>query len=133
MTYSNDLRERVIAAVEAGEYTRPDIASLFDVSESTITKWIARRRKTGQAAAAPWAGGKVRVLSACTSVIRTAVERQPDIQLAELCAHVAAKTGVVASASMMCRELQLLKLPLKKESVRQSTRHPARQAETRRI
>ena len=42
--YSQDLRERVIAAVETGGQWRPEIAETFGVSESTIDKWTKRWR-----------------------------------------------------------------------------------------
>ena len=36
--YSQDLRDRVIAAVEAGQHSYPEIATTFAVSESTLDK-----------------------------------------------------------------------------------------------
>lgn len=112
--YSQDLRERVIAAVEAGQQARAEIAETFEVSESTIDKWMKRWRDTGSVAALPFAGGRQRALKECTNVIRAEVKRQPDVTLDELCERVEAQTGVSASCSMMSRELQLLALPRKK-------------------
>jgi transposase len=114
MAYSNDLRKRVIAAVEAGGQTLSQVAKTFQVSESTVDKWMQRRREIGSTQALPWAGGKRRALARCEACIRAAVRRQPDISLQELCEHVTAETGVVANSSMMSRELALLKLPRKK-------------------
>ena len=39
--YSNDLRERVVAAVEAGESYR-SVAARFGVSVSSVVKWSQR-------------------------------------------------------------------------------------------
>jgi len=116
MAYSNDLRERVIKAVEAGGQTLSQVAKTFQVSTTTVDNWMRRRRETGRTTALPWAGGRRRALAKCERCIRTAVRRKPDLTLAELCAQVAAETGVVASPSMMSRELALLKLPLKKRA-----------------
>jgi len=44
--YSVDPRERVVAAVDAGE-ARPAIARLFRVSLATIKRYLQRRRATG--------------------------------------------------------------------------------------
>jgi transposase len=112
--YSQDLRERVIAAVEAGQHSQPEIAVIFEVSESTIDKWTKRWRETGSVAALPFAGGRQRTLQECADVIRAEVKQQPDVTLAELCERVAVETEVTASRSMMARELQLLALPRKK-------------------
>ena len=112
--YSQDLRERVIGAVEAGRQSGSDIAETFEVSESTIDKWVKRWRDTGSVAALPFAGGRQRTLKGCTTLIRAEVKRQPDVTLDELCGRVEAQTGVSASRSMMSRELQVLALPRKK-------------------
>jgi len=114
MAYSQDLRERVIAAVRAGEQSLSQIARTFGVSESTVDKWSRRWRETGRVAAKPWAGGPKRALRDCAAVIRAEVRKQPDLSIEELCERVAAATGVKASQSMMSRELARLKLPRKK-------------------
>ncbi len=44
--YSNDLRERAIAAVEAGESSQAEIAETFGINLSTLEKWWSRWRKT---------------------------------------------------------------------------------------
>jgi transposase len=112
--YSQDLRERVIAAVEAGQQSQAAIAKTFGVSESTLDKWINRWRATGSVAALPFAGGRRRVLKACAAIIRAEVKQQPDVTLDELCERVATQADVTASRSMMSRELQVLALPRKK-------------------
>jgi putative transposase len=46
MPYSEDLRERVVAAVEGG-LSRRQAASMFDVGISTVIRWVQRFRTTG--------------------------------------------------------------------------------------
>jgi transposase len=112
--YSQDLRERVIAALEAGELSQAEIAETFAVSLSTIEKWWRRWRLTGSCAARLHAGGVQRTLRDCEDFLRAEVQKQPDVTLDELCARAAAAKGIKASPSMMCRELQGLRLPRKK-------------------
>ena len=45
--YSNDLRERVVAAVLNGGLSCHRVAALFDVAASTAVKWVQRFRETG--------------------------------------------------------------------------------------
>ena len=45
--YSNDLRERVISAVDHHEGTLSHIARRFQVSLKTVRRWLQRRRQTG--------------------------------------------------------------------------------------
>ncbi len=112
--YSTDLRERVIASVESGECTIPEAARRYKVSEPSIERWVARKRRTGTSAPLPHAGGPPRKLAAAEVVIRAAVKAQPDATLQELCEYVEKETQVQAHPSMMYRELVRLKLPRKK-------------------
>lgn len=112
--YSQDLRERVIAAVRAKQQSLSEIARRFGVSESTVDKWAKRWRDRGGVAARPFAGGRRRALRDCAATLRAEVKKQADATLDELCERVQQREGVVASPSMMCRELQRLGLPRKK-------------------
>jgi len=116
MAYSQDLRERVIATVRAGQQSLSKIARTFGVSESTVDKWAKRWRDMGRVSALPWAGGCKRSLRDCAAVIRAEVRKQPDVTLEELCERVQAATGAKSNRSMMSRELQRLNLPRKKRA-----------------
>ena len=112
--YSQDLRDRVIAAIEAGEQSQAGIAETFGVSPSTLEKWWARWRRTGSCAPQPHRGGRPRALAGSEDAIRAEVRTQPDVTLAELCDRVAVARGVAVSDSAMGRELRRLRLPRKK-------------------
>jgi transposase len=112
--YSQDLRERILAAVKETNLSQAKIAKAFKISPSTLEKWLQRWRDTGNYAALPHGGGHTPVLRDCETFIRTQVKKQPDLTLDELCAQVAEAQGIRASPSMMCRELRLLNLPRKK-------------------
>lgn len=112
--YSQDLRERAIAAVASGEDTQAAVAERFGIHKSTLEKWWYRRRDTGSCAALPHSRGPVRSLYNCDDFLRSEIKRQPDATLAELCERVTEAKGVSASLSMMCRELQRLQLLRKK-------------------
>jgi putative transposase len=111
--YSQDLRERAIAALEAGK-TQAEVAAQFQIHKSTLEKWWYRWRDTGSCAALPPASGPQRTLQAAEKFIRAEVKKQPDLTLEELCERVRAAKGLDASPSMMCRELKILNLPRKK-------------------
>ena len=59
--YSNDLRERVVAAVESGESCRA-VAARYDVAVSSVVKWSQRYRATGSVAPGKMGGHRKRVL-----------------------------------------------------------------------
>lgn len=113
--YSNDLRRRVIEAIQENEETQAEIAERFSVSESFVENVWKRFRETGSYEALPHGGGRKRLLADDEQLIRRKVGDQPDITLAELAEYVAEQTGKkVVSDPVMCVELQRLNLPRKK-------------------
>ena len=112
--YSQDLRSRVLASAETGQGTQASIAATYQVSLSTVEKWLRRKRETGQETALPPSRGRSRTLRDCAPFIRAELKQQPDSTLAELCARVAEGKGVQVSPSMLCRELRHLDLRRKK-------------------
>ncbi len=112
--YSNDLRQRVLAAIKAGKQTQADLATTFGISQSTLEKWWFAWRTKRQATARPHRSGPPRALQGYEAFLRAEVKREPDVTLEELCTRVAQVHGVAASPSMMCRELERLNLPRKK-------------------
>lgn len=58
--YSQDLRERVVGAVEAGASCH-EAAATFEVSPSSAIRWVARWRQSGSVAARPRGGKRSRL------------------------------------------------------------------------
>lgn len=112
--YSQDLREKIIRALETEDETQEEIAERFSVSPSFVVKLWRRWRTTGSCAALPHAGGRQRSLQPSQVTIRRELKRQPDLTLAELCEKVVACGGASVSAKTMCLELRRLRLPRKK-------------------
>jgi transposase len=97
--YSQDLRERVIAVLEAGK-TQAEVASQFDIHKSTLEKWWYCWRDTGSCEALPGNPGPKRKLRAAESLIRAEVQKHLDSSLAELCERVREAKGIRAGQSM---------------------------------
>jgi transposase len=100
---STDLRQRVIAAVEAG-VSRHAAAARFGVSASSAIRWVAAWRAAGQVAAKPQGGDRrSRRLEVYRTTILSAVEAQVDLALAELAALVQQRHGArFAPSSVWC-------------------------------
>lgn len=80
-SYSADLRERVIEAVEMGA-SRHEAADRFEVSVSTVVKWVQFWRKSRRAAPKP-RGGSVSPLEKCAARILALIAGHPDLTLME--------------------------------------------------
>ena len=111
--YSQDLRERVMAAVESGTGAYA-AASIFQVSVSYIYKALGRRRRTGETGAKPHAGGPKPKLAAHDEALRARVLRAPDATLAELQAWLMAERGIKVSVGCLWKRLRRLGLTRKK-------------------
>ncbi|MBA4121975.1 MAG: helix-turn-helix domain-containing protein [Acidobacteria bacterium] len=112
---SNDLRRRIVEAIQENEEAQPEIAERFAVSLSTLEKLWHRFRMMGSYEALPHAGGRRRLLVNDEDLIRAEVAAQPDITLAELSAKVAVeKNQPPVSVSTLSEELRRLHLPRKK-------------------
>jgi transposase len=114
--YSQDLREKVTAAVAQAKQSNRQIAELMGISESTVEKWTRRERETGSVAASPHAGGVARVLAPQADFLRAAVKAQPDISLDELCVCIQGELKLRVNSSMVSRELTRLGLRRKKRA-----------------
>lgn len=113
--YSLDLRQRVLAAVDAGQLSRAAIARTFSVSPAWVRRLVQRRRETGSIAPRPRRHGpRPKLDAAARQDLADLVRQQPDATLDELRRRLA----VSVSAATVCRALRALGLPLKKKTER---------------
>jgi transposase len=101
-SYSSDLRERVIEAVEAGA-SRREAGERFEISVSSSVRWLQRWHEIGSAAPKP-RGGSVSPLEAHAERILAMVAERPDLTLVETVAALL-KRGICTSRSALSRFL----------------------------
>ena len=118
--YSEDLRRRVVEAIDNGA-TIPDAAEQCGVSISSVVRFLRLHRDTGSVNAAQFGGYKEYVLAPHEELVRSLIQEQPDITLAELEARLAKKKVLVGKSSIS-RFLNHLKLPFKKKVCRPPNR-----------
>jgi len=117
--YSQDLRERVVAAVVEGK-TRHAAAAHFKVSVSSAIRWVQRWQATGAVAAKP-TGGSTSPLEQHESELLALTNEQPDLTLDEFCA-VLKERKITTSRVSVCRFFSRHKLSFKKNPARQRAR-----------
>lgn len=114
-TYSQDLRERVIEAVDLGEMTHAEIVDVFHVALRTIGNWLALRRETGSVAPRPHGGGRRPIIAGkVESAVRQYLHRHPDATLAE----IRSACGLNTSLKVIWETLRRWGLTRKKKTVR---------------
>ena len=121
-SYSEDLRARVLAAVDGGMAARA-AAALFRVSVSYIYKALIRRRRTGEVNASRQRGHRPRKLApAQEAALAAHVEAHPDLTLAALQAWLLAEHEVRLSNGAMWSALARLGLSFKKRPSARASR-----------
>jgi transposase len=84
-TLSLDLRERILAAYDAGNDTREAVAGRFRVSVGMVKKLLQQRRRIGDLRPQHHrAGRKPKIQAADRVQLRQALAAKPDLTLAEL-------------------------------------------------
>lgn len=111
--YSEDLRERVVAAVEGG-LSRRQAASLFDLGISTVVHWVRRFRETGSVAARPMGGDHRSRLTGERAWILERIEAQPDLTIEELRNELKSR-GVVVGYGTVWRFFEREDITFKKK------------------
>jgi len=117
-TLSEDLRGRVIAAVENGA-SRRAAAERFGIGVATAIRWVRVFRATGTVSAQP-EGGDLRShrIEAFRDVVLSAIEAQKDITLAELVILLRREHGAGFAISTVHRHLVRHRITLKKSRAR---------------
>jgi transposase len=117
--YSLDLRERVVAAVAAGESCRK-VAGTYRVSVASVVKWSQRFRLTGSAAAKRMGGKRPRSLAHQRDWLLARLSATPDLTLRTLVVELGER-GVVTSYGSVWRIVHDAGISFKKNSVRHRT------------
>ena len=79
--YSNDLRERVVSAVEEGGMSRRRAAAQFGVGVSTVIKWVRRFRQTDSVEPDQMGGYRPVLLAAHRDFVHGRFAEQPELSL----------------------------------------------------
>ena len=115
---SNDLRRRLVVAVENG-MSRRSAAKRFGVSPSTAIRWVNQWFQEGHVDPAPQGGdNRSQRMEAHAVEVLALIEAAPDITLAELAEYLDKTHGLRVSQSTVWRLLERHGMTFKKNSAR---------------
>jgi transposase len=113
--YSLDLRQKVVATVERGDFTIEEVAVSFGVGLTFVKKMLRQHRETGDLRPRPHGGGQPRRLSdKHLKLLRAEVGRSPDKTAVALRDHLEERASVSVSRPTVSRALSRLGLSRKK-------------------
>jgi transposase len=111
--YSCDLRERLVAAVDAG-LSPIEIQRTTGIHERTVRRWRARQRTTGDLTPRRPSGRPRTVTSEHDARLRDQVTTHPDWTLAQHATAFTAATTLSVSTATISRRVTAFGLSLKK-------------------
>ena len=103
--YSQDLRERILRAVEQG-YQRDEIIKVFGVSRATIKRYLKARRETGEVKAKAHPGRPPKKFAPLEAGLVAQLESHDDATLEMHCQLWQQQYGVQVSPSTMSRAIK---------------------------
>jgi len=112
--YSQDLRDRVIDAVQRGELSRRAAARRYEISESIAVKWLERVERDGSREPVGHGGHRPSKLMPHREFLEAARAETPDVTLQALCDRLLSERGVKADTSMMSRFFRRIGVTFKK-------------------
>jgi transposase len=111
--YSQDLRDRVLRALERGE--RPvDIARRLEVSRIWVYQVKSRFKTSGERCSRPIGGHRVSRLAPAEQEVRAWIKKQPDLTLAELGERLRQEKGIELKIPALWHQLNKWGLSFKK-------------------
>lgn len=109
---SNDLRERAVSAMQAGESCR-SVGARFSVAPSSVVKWTQRAARTGSVSPGQMGGHRKPILEPHRDWLLDQVRRRPEVTVKGLQALLAER-GVEVSHDTVWRFMRGCGLTFKK-------------------
>ncbi len=100
--YSQDLRQRVLRAVDAGQ-SQVEVAKTFAVSTSTIKRYLKARRESGHVLPKAIPGRPAVKGAVLQAHLKAQLEAHPDVTREEHCRLFQAEHGIQVSPASISR------------------------------
>ena len=104
--YSEDLRRKVVEAVERRGMAKSEAARSFGVSLSSVKRYVGKARQGGSLSPRKHPGPRPKMDERAKRLLEADVEDRPAVTLRERCRFVEGATGVSVSESTLSRLLR---------------------------
>ena len=102
--YSEDLRGKIVSAVERG-MSKSQAARTFDVSLSSVKRYVKKADRGESLAPKKSPGSLPKLDEKARRLLSADLEERPYLTLQERCEYIALMTGLSVSRSTMCRAI----------------------------
>lgn len=112
--YSEDLRKKIVDAVERRGMNNCQAARTFDVSLSTVKRYMRKSRRGISLSPGKAPGRRPRIEERARKLLEEDIEKRPAITLQERCEYLYAVGGMEISRSALCRTIKKMERTRKK-------------------
>ena len=102
--YSEDLRQRIVLAVEGG-MSKVQAARTFSVSLSSVKRYVNKAKRGESLAPKKRPGSAPKLDEKASTLLEDDLQERPYLTLQDRCEYIEAITGVSVSRSTMCRAI----------------------------
>ena len=113
--YSEDLRKKIVKAVERRAMKKSEVARLFRVSLSSVKRYVRKFRQGRPLSPGKAPGKRPKVDERAKRLLEADLKERPFAKLYQRCGYLEAVAGLRVSRSTLCRALKRMGFTRKKE------------------
>ena len=114
--YSEDLRKKIVKAVERRAMKKSEVARLFGVSLSSVKRYVRKFRQGRPLSPGKAPGKRPKVDERARRLLEADLKERPFAKLYQRCEYLEAVAGLRVSRSTLCRALKQMGFTRKKGS-----------------
>ncbi len=104
--YSEDLRRKIVDAVERRGMGQSQAARTFDVSLSSVKRYVRKSRRGGSLSPGKAPGKRPKIDERARNLLEEDLKERPFATLLERCEYLRAVAGLEVSRSVVCRTIK---------------------------
>ena len=112
--YSEDLRKKIVEAVERRAMKKSEVARLFGVSLSSVKRYVRKFRQGRTLSPGKALGKRPKIDERARRLLEADLEERPFAKLHQRCEYLEALAGLRVSRSTVCRTLRRMGFTRKK-------------------
>ncbi len=112
--YSEDLRKKIVDAIERRRMGQSEAARTFDVSLSSVKRYLRKFRQGRALSPGKAPGRRPKIDERARKLLEEDLKERPFVTLQERCDYLQAVAGLEVSRSVVCRTIKRMESTRKK-------------------
>lgn len=112
--YSEDLRKKIVDAIERPRMGQSEAARTFDVSPSSVKRYLRKFRQGRSLSPGKAPGRRPKIDERARKLLEVDLKERPFVTLQERCDYLQAVAGLEVSRSVVCRTIKRMESTRKK-------------------